>query len=80
MDACRSTTKAQRTGTVVEVWDTHHPDAVPDSEGGRWAVVCAGHATVVNVPSKRDADALRPYPDEFCEECRDERAARVGTR
>lgn len=39
-----------------------------DPDGGKWAVTCDEHHTVVNVDTK--AAASKTYTTEFCDECR----------
>jgi len=38
-----------------------------DPDGGRWVVTCTAHATVVNVPTRREAREIRTT--DFCERC-----------
>jgi hypothetical protein len=54
------------TGTVVSVYDAEQGGF--DPEGGKYAVVCEQHSTIVNVGTLRLATQTLAFPD-FCEEC-----------
>lgn len=40
-----------------------------DDDGGRWAVVCNAHSTIINAATKADAKICMEHSANFCEEC-----------
>jgi len=59
----------KETGTVSVLYEAN--EAGLDPAGGRWATVCEDHGAICNHPTRRLADRHLPYPDGWCEDCRD---------
>ena len=58
---------AEQGTPLVEDWD---------EEGGRWQVLCNGHATILHTTSERLARSAMIDPASFCEDCRGPEVAR----
>lgn len=68
--AVRQSRRSRRTGTLVDVVDSFHPNSYIDpDEGGRWATVCVDHAGVVYHSTLALARHHAPVPDEWCPSC-----------
>lgn len=67
----RQRRKARSTGVTVVLEDTRHPDSDLDPDGGRWATLCDDHGAVVNHDTLQLARWFAPWPEEWCQDCRD---------
>jgi hypothetical protein len=64
----RQQRRNRATGTVVTVYDTAHPDAYLDPDGGRWVTLCEDHGNLVNHDTLALARSHAVWPD-WCGDC-----------
>lgn len=56
-------------GGCTTLYDTHAPENQWEGSGGRWAVACGLHHTVVSCKTLSTAQASLRWPD-FCDQCK----------
>jgi len=67
-----------KTGTKYSLLDCRAPDSlIPESDGGRWAVVCDTHSSLLQFDSYAQARAVLAQPEEVCDICGAELEARA---
>lgn len=64
---CVRYSKSRYTGTVVAIYKAR--EAGFDPAGGEWVAVCETHGTISNHLTRRNAEYMAPYPDNWCETC-----------
>ena len=58
---------SRATGTTVVLVDGR--DALLDTDGGRWSLVCEAHGAVCAFSHQQDARAFMADPTEWCDDC-----------
>jgi hypothetical protein len=61
--------RVTRSGIRVDLYDAALQGL--DTDGGRWALVCEPHGSILNVPTTRAAEAWWGHPRDWCDQCAD---------